>query len=413
MSDLITSKNNHNAVKMEQHVVRKILVAFLAATCSFGAAAENLAPTVALTAPAANTSFVAPAAVTLSATADDSDGTVAKVEFFNGTTLVGTATQAPYTFAWNAVAAGSYAITAIATDDLGQATTSTVSNITVGAAPTSGTSQVFYIHSDQINTAREISNAAGVKVWEGDPEPFGANLPNENPAGQGAFTYNPRFPGQYFDRETGLHYNYYRDYDPQTGRYVQSDPIGLAAGINTYNYVDGKPLSAVDPSGLASPEVLNLDTIVCRGGTCTAELFRTGSGVNVDYATGRMTGVSTNSANGLSLKELTCNIKHGSVGTTTVGDVIAAGGTVTPSPTRANPSHATVDGLTPEQAEGLFRPNVVRNPSIVRGGAIKAFGILGFMGIYLDISDFWDRREEYQRQQKTCGCKNPEWQLEV
>jgi RHS repeat-associated protein len=88
-------------------------------------------------------------------------------------------------------------------------------------------------------------------VWRWDnTDPFGANIPNENPNGAGQFSFNLRFLGQYFDRETNTHYNINRDYDPATGRYVKSDPIGLRGGINTYTYVNGNPLSKVDPLGL-------------------------------------------------------------------------------------------------------------------------------------------------------------------
>jgi RHS repeat-associated protein len=58
----------------------------------------------------------------------------------------------------------------------------------------------------------------------------------------GAFDLPLRLPGQYFDKETNVHYNYFRDYDPSIGRYEESDPIGLKGGLNTYAYVSGNPL---------------------------------------------------------------------------------------------------------------------------------------------------------------------------
>jgi RHS repeat-associated protein len=88
-------------------------------------------------------------------------------------------------------------------------------------------------------------------VWRWDnTEPFGNSAPNEDPSNLRVFAYNLRFPGQYFDSETGLSYNYFRDYDPSIGRYVQSDPIGLRAGVNTFAYAFDRPLNSSDFFGL-------------------------------------------------------------------------------------------------------------------------------------------------------------------
>jgi len=87
-------------------------------------------------------------------------------------------------------------------------------------------------------------------VWRNDnTEPFGDSVPNENPSGLGAFDFPLRLPGQYYDKETTLHYNLMRDYDPTIGSYVESDLIGLNGGLNTYVYVSGNPLDFVDLNG--------------------------------------------------------------------------------------------------------------------------------------------------------------------
>jgi cellulose 1,4-beta-cellobiosidase len=99
------------------------------ATCGGGTA--NQAPSVSLTSPAANATFTAPATVNIAANAADADGTVAKVEFYNGSTLLGTDTSAPYSFSWAGVAAGSYVLTAKAYDNMGLSTASTAVPVTV------------------------------------------------------------------------------------------------------------------------------------------------------------------------------------------------------------------------------------------------------------------------------------------
>ena len=96
--------------------------------------------------------------------------------------------------------------------------------------------------------------AADVTMWHWNPlgNSFGADAPVEDADGDGRpFVMNLRFPGQYFDAELGTHYNYFRDYEPGTGRYVESDPIGMTnRSFSTYAYVTANPLKYVDTLGL-------------------------------------------------------------------------------------------------------------------------------------------------------------------
>ncbi len=119
--------------------------------------------------------------------------------------------------------------------------------------PSGATVAVYYVHTDQLNTPRAVTRPSdNVQMWTWFADPFGTTAANSNPAGAGTFTYNLRFPGQIFDGQAGLHQNYFRDYDPATGRYIESDPIGLAGSSSSiYSYVDGAALGFIDPMGLA------------------------------------------------------------------------------------------------------------------------------------------------------------------
>lgn len=113
-------------------------------------------------------------------------------------------------------------------------------------------SDVYYVETDHLGTPRSLRNWYGNVVWKWDSDAYGAGLPDEDVDKDGKkVTMNLRFPGQIYDKESGLHYNYFRDYDPALGRYIESDPIGIKGGLNTYAYVEGKPHALTDPLGLA------------------------------------------------------------------------------------------------------------------------------------------------------------------
>jgi RHS repeat-associated protein len=105
---------------------------------------------------------------------------------------------------------------------------------------------VYYYHNDHLGTPQKMTDSAGAVVWSADYKPFG-----EATITVSTITNNLRFPGQYYDTETGLNYNYFRDYNPVIGRYVQADPIGNMSGQNhLFVYVGNNPIRLTDPQGL-------------------------------------------------------------------------------------------------------------------------------------------------------------------
>ncbi len=110
---------------------------------------------------------------------------------------------------------------------------------------------IYYILTDHLDTPRWVTDSNGTTLWSWESDAFGTNAPNQDVDGDATeFSFNLRFPGQFYDSESGQHYNYFRDYEPSTGRYVESDPIGLDGGLNTYIYVLANPIILQDIFGL-------------------------------------------------------------------------------------------------------------------------------------------------------------------
>ena len=230
----------------------KFLTSAFPETCD-----SSAVTTVTLAAPPGGAT--APASIALTATAANAFYGIASVKFYNGATLIGagvlttgTVSSGSYvTNAWTNVAAGTYNLTAVAADKHGDSVTSSVVTVTVGAG-SGGVTSMYFIDADHLNTPRLVEDLSQQPVWKWEAaEAFGDSVPN-GVSSSGTFVLNMRFPGQYFDQETGINYNNFRSYDPSTGKYVESDPLGLSGGMNSYAYVDGSPVSAFDFFGLLS-----------------------------------------------------------------------------------------------------------------------------------------------------------------
>ena len=144
---------------------------------------------------------------------------------------------------------------------------------------TANQDSVNYLHTDHLLTPRFATNGGQQVIWRWEGEAFGEAEANEDPDGDASLTrVNLRFPGQYFDGESGLHYNYFRTYDPSVGRYVQSDPIGLKGGPNIYNYSRSNSLVFFDPFGLED---------IARGGGPDNNSFQPNRGPTTDSSSSR------------------------------------------------------------------------------------------------------------------------------
>ena len=126
-----------------------------------------------------------------------------------------------------------------------------------GDQPGNSMAQLYAIVTDHLGTPQEVLDEERRPVWQATTAAFGQAQVTHTAAGANGkpFSMNLRLPGQVYDAETGLHYNYLRDYDPLLGRYLAPDPMGLAGGANPYAYVSNNPLTNVDPYGLYQIDV--------------------------------------------------------------------------------------------------------------------------------------------------------------
>jgi len=127
-------------------------------------------------------------------------------------------------------------------------------------APAQPFDTLAHYQCDHLGTPQELTDASGEVAWSAHYRAWGEAREVISQAAAKARIANPlRFQGQYFDHETGLHYNRHRYYDPHSGRFVSKDPIGLAGGFNVFAYVGGNPMTRIDPTGL--------DFLVVTGGS--------------------------------------------------------------------------------------------------------------------------------------------------
>jgi RHS repeat-associated protein len=183
---------------------------------------------------------------------------------------------------------------------------------------------IYYVHNDHLGTPQILTDDNQQVGWKANYKPFGEAVVDEDPDGDGELVeFNIRLPGQYYDKETGLHYNYYRDYDPSLGRYAQSDPIGLAGGLNSYGYVYQNPITYVDPDGQIPVLVATAAVGAIVGGVASAVQ----GGSPVDIARAVVVGGTTGALAGIGFGGVSVTAGSAITGSglgSTVGGILGA-----------------------------------------------------------------------------------------
>jgi RHS repeat-associated protein len=145
-----------------------------------------------------------------------------------------------------------------------------------------------YVETDHLGTPRAVihpSKNAIVWRWDLGASAFGDHAANANPDGDGlSYTFNLRLPGQYFDPEAGMSYNYFRNFDPSTGRFLESDPIGMAGGSSTYAYASSSPHNLSDELGLDGIRGLGAGSNSKGRRAAIRAFMRAGSGSIPDFS---------------------------------------------------------------------------------------------------------------------------------
>jgi RHS repeat-associated protein len=300
-------------------------------------------PVISITSPVNNARFAtAPANIPITVNASDPDGTVTKVEYYNGSVLIGTATTAPFSFTWNSVPNGRYFIRAKATDNVGATTTSASIKVIVGDGET-----ITYIHNDFAGSPLAATDAAGNIIWKENYRPFGERLTNQAESTDNRLGFH----GKAVDTDTGLQYFGARYYDPVLGRFMGVDPVGFQDdnihSFNKYAYGNNNPYKYIDPDGKNAVSVI----LILGAGMVSGALTSAGVNMAMQYMdTGNINwrSVGMAASEGAELGMLLGPFAAGAVGRSPTAR-LSQDINVNPVPPAALPLAGRVVGNTPSQ----------------------------------------------------------------